>query len=345
MKRELIVTSEGSFIKPIVEKRELGLDYISDSLKALLERPIKISNGPVKLNKHGGYVGNVIKANIKKFSDIKIDPSAIVGDGASLACAARARIGKNCIVGAGTEISHDVEIEFDTIIGEGNHFAEHTKIGPWNYIGNNNVIHPTWTLIELYDKDESWQANSVFKHEKFGHYVIIGDNNDIWEDTRFGDRTIIGNNNKFHSGVIINFDNFIGNNCVFKEKAQTANGDSYQDNCQLGVFFRSLGRSRKKCFFEKGFTAEDFCTIHGGCHFRKNVKLGVACEFDTDISVGENCIFGTNVKVDMEALIGAKCRIGDCAQIGLRAWIDDKAKIPYNKKIKPRTKKIGPCKV
>ena len=143
----------------------------------------------------------------------------------------------------------------------------------------------------------------------------------------------MGDNNVFHEGVHIDFNNFIKNNCIFGEKAQTANGDHYSNNCTLGVFFRALRRSRQCNVFEAGFTAGDYCKIHGGCHFGKNVSIGVAAEFDTDVSVGDDCTIGRNVTVAAEVEIGKKCKLGDCVQIGYQANINDQAQIPYNKKV------------
>ena len=207
-KRELIINSEGTFIK--IDEREYnsapGL-ALPASLRKIFAQPIKISDEPIKLNDQGGYVSENVHNE-----GFDIHPSAIV-------CAAMLsidetrelempdklppQIRENAIICDKVQLYGFQNIDEGVFIGIDSAVDQFGSIGRHTFIGANNYL----------------AALSGFAY-KVGAYTIVGNNNRVRAESIVGDRVIMGNNNAIEDFVSIGDDSLVHDNCEFTARTE-----------------------------------------------------------------------------------------------------------------------------
>ena len=205
-KRELIFTSEGTFIKLAAEDFKPTAGELPASLKEIFAKPIKISSDRIELNDQGGYVSE----EVDNYGYI-IHPSAIV-------CAEKLytdetreikmpdgqrepEIREGAILCEGVELRGFQHIEQGVFIGENTFVDEFSGIARDVFIGAGNYID-TPRGIDY----------------KVGAFSIIGDNNRIDEETNLDSGVVIGSQNKIGAYGHIGHGTVIHDNCEFEKR-------------------------------------------------------------------------------------------------------------------------------
>ncbi len=150
------------------------------------------------------------------------------------------KIHTTAVIGAGAEISGDVEIGPFTIIGENVRIGKNTKIGAHSVIEgntkigeNNNISH--FITIGTPPQDIGYKEEDT--------RVIIGNNNTIREyttihraTTKQNWETVIGNNNYIMSYSHIAHDCVLGNNIIMVNAATLGGHTTVGDHVTLSAF-------------------------------------------------------------------------------------------------------------
>ena len=320
MKREIIVNNQGTFVK--LDPANFYTGRIPARVKELFAQPFKISAKRIKLNAHGGYLPDNIAKHLLTDANNRIDPSAIVADGAKV-IGEGIFVGAGAIIGAGADLDEFVTVEDNAYIGPKTRLHKCTEIASRTFVGAENDITGNSAGGGAFAENVIiGDKNTIEYGTYFGENVVVGDGNYFRGDVTVESRTNIKDDNGFGARSYLGSDLAIGSHCEFGKLCEVGNKTSIADNTQIG----------------------DFTTVGENCKFA-SMSIDVAGRVGAGVSIGAQATLMSNVTVRDRAkiksgayiedsvLIGKGAEVGAQARLNHRVYLGDKVKVPARKEI------------
>ena len=215
--RELIYTSEGTFIKiPEAEYNPQGW-ALPASVREIFKKPLMISSEKIELNDAGGY----IPENLNNYG-FAIHPSAIVcaatlysdeNDSTKMPDGRPPAIRENVILCEGVELCGAQHIERDVFIGRDSYVDEQASIGRNTFIGADNYVGSTSAGDYKIGAFSIVGTGNRLEHEVLlASGVVIGSGNKIKDYANIGRGTVVHDKCDIESRVIVPADYVIKSN-------------------------------------------------------------------------------------------------------------------------------------